>query len=782
MIKNYIKTALRNIARNKVYSFINIFGLAAGVALFIIISLFVQSEYSFDRFNKKIDQIYRLERGEWGILGPAFGPDIGTNFPEVREYVRFNVHQFKSPLLTRNGKSQRMENVIMADPSVFDVFTFDFVKGDPQQALEEPYSMVLTESYAEKLFGKENPVGKILFLDQEYNFKVTGVIRDVERFHMEFSAITPFETMADMRGNPKLMERYDNWNYPTFLLLEEGVHVGRLETKINRHLEAVYEKVFGEHPGELNFFFMPLEDIYFAEVKYELGVKHGNENFLKSFIAIAIFILVIACINFINLTTAKASARAKEVGLRKVVGGFRSQLIGQFLSESFLISLTAFVLSLGLVELLLPYFNHVLQGEVSEGYIHQPFFWLIFIGGIVMVGLISGLYPAFYLTRFSPSSIMKGEQTKGRKGAGFRNALTIFQFVISVVLIIGTVTIYHQLSYMKSKALGFDKEHQVYFSLEGDLYGKKEAFRQALMQVPNVTAVSYASQPAGNIGWQDEFNMDGKNYKMTFQPADPDYVKVMDLEVIRGENFSWDKPSQYRHAFLINETAARTFEWDDPVGKIVNFYNRPVEVVGVVKDFHYNSLHNKIAPLVIAWDPRANTANIRITGAAVTSTLDEIRSVWSDFLPEFPYEYQFLDATFDSHYKNDERFGRLFIYFACFAILIACLGLYGLSLFTTQARTREIGIRKANGAYANSIVKLFLKSFSLNVLISNLVAWPLGYWIMNRWLQDFPYRSQVEVWIFGLALIISLGIAVMTVSYQTIKAANTNPALTLRDE
>jgi len=782
MFRNYLRTALQNLRRNKVSSFINIFGLASGVALFIIIALFVKNEYSYDRFNEKIDHIYRLERGEWGILGPAFGPEVAEAFPEVKKAVRFNLHQFDDPLLTRDGKSRRLQDVIMADPSVFEVFTFPFVKGDSHTALQEPYSIVLTQSYARQIFGEENPMGKTLLLDQDHQFKVTGVIEDVERFHMEFSAVTPFETLAAMRGDPKMMKRYDNWNYPTFLYLEDGVDVGELEAKINTHFEQVYEKVFGEHPGELDFFLRPLGDIYFAKVENELGVKHGNRNFLHAFSAIAIFILVIACINFINLTTAQATRRAKEVGLRKVMGSYRGQLIGQFLSESFLITLIAFLLSLGLVELLLPYFNTLMQAEVSSHYFSQPFFWMVYVGGILFVGFLAGLYPAFYLSRFSPVSIMKGEKTRGRKGAAFRNALTVFQFFISVVLIIGTLTVYHQIHYMKSTKLGFDKERQVYFRLAGDAGSKKKALRQALLDNPQVRSVSYAAQPAGQIAWKDQFSYKGNNYHMTFQPADPAYIEVMGLKIKEGTNFSWDQPSQLDHAFLINETAARSFGWDQPVGKRVGFYDRTVEIVGVVEDFHYNSLHNKIAPLVIAWDQRGYIANVRIAGADVSAAMDHLQSVWQSFVPDYPFEYHFLDEAFDRHYKADERFGSLIIYFALFAILIACLGLYGLSLFATRARIKEVGIRKANGAESGHIIRLFLKNFSLNVIVANVIAWPVGYWVMGHWLTNFPYKASMDIWIYALALGVSILIALTTVSYQTVKAANTNPAHTLRDE
>lgn len=782
MWKNYIKTALRNIRRNRVFSFINVFGLATGVGLFIIISLFVHSEYSYDKFNQKIDRIYRLERGDWGILGPAYGPEVAAEFPEIESFVRFNLHQFSNPLVTKQYGNQRLQNVVMADPELFNVFTFRFLEGSPMDALQDPYSIVLTESCATKLFGAENPIGKDLLLDEQHHFKVTAVIEDPHRFHMDIGAVVPFETLALMRNNAQMLGRYDNWNYPTFFLLKPGVSADDLEKKVNAHLGAIFEKLYGEQPQEMDFFLRPLDQIYFASVKHELGVKHGNENFAIGFAAIAVFILVIACINFINLTTAKALSRAKEVGLRKTLGGYRSQLISQFLIESFMITVLAFILSLGVVELLLNRFKDILQAELSLNYLTQPFFWFVFIGGILFVGLLSGLYPAFYLTRFSAVSVIKGEQTKGRKGVAIRNGLTVFQFIISVVLIIGTLIVYHQIDYMKSADLGFNKGRQLYFRLEGNLAERKTAFKQALLEDPRIIAVSYTSQPAGNIGWQDNFEYEGEQYKMTFQPADPDYMKVMGFELSQGDNFSWDKPSQYRHAFLINETAARSFDWSEPVGKIVDFYGEQVEIIGVVRDFHYNSLHNKISPLVIAWDPRVMTANIKLNGYDPTSALDHIRSVWQEYLPSYPFQYHFLDDSFDQHYRHEEGFGQLFVSFAAFAILIACLGLYGLSLFTTQARLKEIGVRKANGAHAGHIIALFLKSFTFNVLIANLLAWPTAYWIMQRWLNNFPYRMGIGIWIFGLALIISLCIAAITVFYHTFRAANINPALTLRDE
>jgi putative ABC transport system permease protein len=722
------------------------------------------------------------------MLGTAYGPDVKDNFPEVKEFVRFNLRNYANPIvsLDEGEKEQRIENFSFADKSVFEVFSFEFILGDKETALSDPQNVVLTESVAQKLFGDSNPIGEQIILEKEHPLVVSGVIEDVSKFHMDINAIGEFSHLAEMRNQEGFLHKYGGWNYPTYLLLEDGVNIDELNEKISNFFEGVYKKKFNSE-GELNFHLTSLHDIYFdKDTKYETGVKHGNMRFIYIFIAIAVFILAIAAINFINLTTAKAVNRSKEVGLRKVVGGIRKQLLSQFLSESVLISLIAFLFALGLVEILLPKFNTLLQAEISNHYYAEPFFWIIFVSGILVVGILSGLYPAFYLTSFSPVSVMKSEQTKGKKGAGFRKALTIFQFFISIVLIIGTVTIYRQIHYMKNKDMGFDKEHQIYFSTRGYIPEQREAFKQELLKNNNIKYVSFTSKPAGRITRQESWIVNGEKKQFTYQPADPDYVKLMDLEIIQGENFSWDKPSyKGRKGVLLNETAVKYFGLENPVGKKINLesqYWDDVIILGVMKDFHYNSLHQQISPLVVGWHDRSWTVNLKVSGNDMASTIEHMQNTWNKFVSDYPLEYHFLDQSLDRQYRSDERFGSLFTYFAFFAILIACLGLYGLSLFSTQQRRKEIGVRKANGASVENIVQLFLKEFSMNVLIANLIAWPAAYFFMDKWLNNFPYRINTEFWIFGLALVISLLIATLTVSYNTIKAANTNPARILRYE
>jgi len=788
MLTNYIKTAYRNLSRNKIYALINILGLTIGVTLFIIISLFIHKQLMYDKFNENYENIYRLNKDDWGILGTAYGPEAATNFPEIKEFVRFNLHTFSNPLVTigKNNSKKRIENFVFADSSVFDVFTFIFIKGDPSSALKYPFSVVLTEKIASQLFGNEEPMGKTIVLENKHVFKVSGVVENIPNFHLDISAIAGFSSLGKIYSDKDYLNSYGSWNFPTYFLLRENVAIPTLNDKLSKHFTSIFKEKFNQDT-KMNFHLLPLSDIYFdTNTKYEIAINHGNLKFIYMFIAIALFIVIIAAINFINLTTAKAAGRAKEVGLRKVIGSNKKQLILQFLGESMLVSFMAFLLGLVLVETLLPLFNDLFQDTISNHYYREPFFWIIYFSGIILLGLVSGLYPAFYLTRFNPVAVMKGEQTRGKKGAGFRKLLTVFQFFISVILIIGTLTIYQQIKFMKNKDLGFNKDHQVYFTLTPDMVNKKEALKNEILKTPGVKSITYTSQPAGRITWQESWKLNGEAKQFTYQPIDPDYVKVMGLKIIRGENFSWEKPSfKERRGVLINEEAVNYFGVNDPVGKTINTnssYWEEVMVVGIVKDFHYNSLHDKIAPLVMAWDERGRTANLLLSGNDISSTIEHLTSTWIKFAPEYPFEFHFLDQSFDRQYHDDERFGRLFTYFAIFAILIACLGLYGLSLYAVHYRKKEIGIRKANGASMGSIARMFLKEFGITILLANVIAWPVAFYFMERWLQSFPYRVKVAPWIFLVALVVSVLTAISTVSANTLKAAGTNPAIILKNE
>ncbi len=780
MLTNYIKIALRNILRNKGFSFINIFGLAIGVALFTLIMLYVRHEYSFDQFHENKDRIYRLETSEWGIVGPAFGTDLKTHFPEIENSVRIDAREH-NPVVAIGENRFRLEHMILADPSLFEVFTFPLLHGDTQTVLSDPFSIVLTESTAQRLFGSSNPVGETLQLFNRWDMTVTGIMKDVERSHIRINAVIPFEFLIRLTGMPGILESHGDWNFQTFALAKGDQDVPALEEKITDY----YAEIFARYNIRREFHLRPLTDIYFAnDVVHEIGSLHGNKNFVHLFIVIAVFILIIAGINFINLTTAKGAVRAKEIGIRKTIGGHRRQLVTQFLSESVVISFLAFVVAVTIIELMLPQFNYLLATNVEIHYFNDPFLLPGLIAGVLIVGLLAGLYPAFYLTSYDPASVIKGEITKGKSAIRFRKALIVFQFSISIILIVSTLVIYNQLEYMKSKDMGFEQERIVHLRLNRDIRSQWDAFEYELSSHPDILGVSRGNALPGYIGWQESWRVNDEFKQFTFLPLDPDYIELLGLEIIQGRNFSWERESDKQDTYILNESAVSYFGFDDPVGK--EFHLEPygtTRIIGIVKDFHFQSLHSPIGPLVLTWRENVlSQAMIRISDRGIGSTLAFLRDTWHTFSPEYPFEYHFLDDSIKRLYQSEERFGNLFLSFAILALFIACLGLFGLASFTTQQKTKEIGVRKILGSSVSQIVLLLTREFTRWVLIANIIAWPVAYYGMNRWLENFAYRVDVQFSIFIVSALFALLIAITTVGYQTVKAAMANPVESLRYE
>ncbi len=780
MLANYIKTALRNILRNKGFSFINIFGLAIGVALFTLIMLFVQHEYSYDQFHDKKDRIYRLESGEWGMLGPAYGTDIRLNFPEVENVVRIDA-RFHNPVVKIDDNRFHLDHLILADPSLFDVFTYPLIHGDPETALNDPFSIVLTESTAKRFFDTANPVGKTLHLFNQWDMTVTAIMKDVAHSHLRIDAVVPFELLIRMTGNPDFMESRGNWNFQTFVLTQPGADIVALESKINKF----YKESFASFNQVPEFHLRPLTGIYFADdAVYTSGSLRGNKNLVHLFIAIAVFILIIAGINFINLTTAKGTVRAKEIGIRKTIGGHRRQLITQFLSESVLISFFALIVAIAIIELILPRFNYLLATNIDVNYFQDPVLLLGLLTGIFLVGILAGLYPAFYLTSYDPASVIKGEVTKGKNAARLRKALIVFQFSISIILIAGTIVIYTQLEYMKTMDMGFNRERIVHMRLNSDIQRQWDAFEQELLSHPGVLDASRGNAIPGYLGWQESWMIDEELKQFTFLPVDPDYMEILGLELIQGRNFSWDRESDRQDTYILNETAVSYFGFDDPVGR--ELYIEPygtIRIIGIMRDFHFQSLHSPIGPLVLTW--RENTlsrALIHVSDRDLGETLVFMHDTWNRFSPEYPFEYHFLDASIERLYQSEERFGNLFLSFAVLALFIACLGLFGLASYMTQQKTKEIGVRKVLGSSVSQIVLLLTKEFTRWVIIANIIAWPVAYFGMSRWLESFAYRIDLQLWVFVTSAVIAFIIAVLTVGYQTVKAALANPVESLRYE
>ncbi|MCF8236296.1 MAG: ABC transporter permease [Bacteroidales bacterium] len=781
MLINYLKTSIRILLRQKSQTLINVLGLAIGFAVFILIMLFVHDQYSYDKFNEKRDRIYRLEFADWALLATIHPEMIWRDFPEVEDFVRMHTG-IKTALINFEDQQLKVDHLVFADTSIFNIFTFEFIEGNPETALKNPFSVVLTESTAQRIFGEEDPLGKVIEYENAFDFKVTGIIKDPKNSHIEIGALANFIALKTIRNDPDFLKRTGSWNYPAYFLLSGNADADALTQKINKYFSSrVNWKDDDEMP---QFNLRPLKEVYFETEIQAANTKQGNLQFVRIFLAVAVFILLIACINFINLSTAKSALRAKEIGVRKVVGSARRQLIAQFLTESVIISLFALLIALFFVELMMPVFRDMLNSGISLNY--NPLLVVIMILGAVFIGMLAGLYPAFYLTSVKPVSIISGEGSKGKKGAAFRKALIVFQFSITIILLIGTLVVYSQLDYVKNKNLGFEKEHIIYLTLNRDIKKNLKSFNDRIENIPGVESLAYTSQVPGYITWTEGLQIEGERVAFRFAPVDPDYIPVLGIEMAEGRNFIENSESDMFDKYIINETAAKAFKWEEPIGQTFdNGYWDRGKVIGVVKDFHFKSLHSKIEPLVMRWHPGwHHTALIKLKPSSLPGVLDHIEKEWKAVTNEFPFEYNFLDKSYDKLYKSEQRFGKIFIYFSALAVFVACLGLFGLASFFAIQRTKEIGIRKVVGANTSGLVFLLIRDFTKWVLLANIIAWPLAYIWMGKWMQNFAYRKELisEYWAFIAAGLISLLIAVITVSWQAMRSASANPVDAIKYE
>jgi len=794
MIRNYFKTALRSIARNKVFSAINFIGFSVGIAIFIFIMLFVQREYSFNKFNEKIDQIYRMEFGDArGIhMTSAMGPDLHQALPGIKKYCRYKT--WGSRYAIYKNKTYNIEGIFLVDSTFTDIFTVKFLQGNPQTALENNHSVILTKSLSRRIFQGENPMGKTLESTSGFEMTVTGVIEDFHNFYLQIQAIMPFQLLGETHS-PEFLRSYGTQQFPTFFLLEPGTNIPELENKIN----AFFRKKFPdstEGDDDFNINLRPLEEVYFADQsRYDFGAVHGNKRTVTIFIAIGVFILVLACINFVNLTTARATTRANEVGMRKVHGARKRQLIGQFISESVLITFISFLVGLTLVQIFLPSYNNIIQADLSTDIFMNPLFIALSLAGIFLIGSLAGVYPAFYLTAYSPVQVLKGEKNKGRGAEGFRRFLIVFQFTISVALIISTITVHRQLQYMKNKELGFNEEHVITSNLSDEIEQNMEVFKDQVKKIPGVQQAAYSFSVAekGNNMENYDFDGDGNNTTLNLITIDPDYIPMMDIKLLEGENFSYERTSRKKTAIILNETAVKeaglkmgsaagtVFHRDDWYLTVLP--SKQCKVIGVVEDFHFRSMHEPITPLGLVWNPDwHNYINIKVQSDDLDGTIRELRSLWKKFSPNVPFNYSFLSQEFDNLYQTEERLGKIFNYFSILAIIIAIMGLYGMSTYVAESKTREIGIRKAMGSTVNQIILLLGKNFMKWVLVAILIAAPIAWYAMDRWLSNFAYKISLTPDLFILGALLALVIAALTISYKSWKAASLNPSDSLRYE
>ncbi len=791
MFKNHFKIALRSLARHKGYSFINILGLTIGIAACFFILLWVQDERSYDRFHEKSDRIYRVlwearfGDNEWKLpLVPVpVAETLEREFPEVERAARL----YKGGMTLRLGEAfVREQNFLFTEPAFFEVFTTTFLAGDAETALTAPNSIVLTESAAQRYFPNRDPIGQTIEQNDGRILQVTGVIRDFptqSHFHFEF--------MASLENLRRFTGRRGQWGSAsvyTYLALRPGEDISTLQQKLQTYVD---ENVSGSNFGETgNFSRFPMQalmDIHLrSHLQYELSAN-GNIVYVWLFAVIAFFILLLACINFVNLSTAQSMKRSREVGVRKVLGSQKAQLVRQFLAETFVNVALAILLAWLLVETLTPAFAELSSKQFASGLSISLNAFGLSIGVAVLVTLLAGAYPAFFLSSFWPIQAIKGRSTIRKGGEGLRKVLVVAQFGVSISIIFGALVIKDQLNFLQNKQLGFDKDQVLIIHRAGALGDQQETFKQRLLANSQIESVTAAQNLPGQIFDSTIFTPEQpanyENTSLTYTRVDESYVDVLKLKIVEGRNFSAQFASD-SSAFLLNQTAAEMLGWQEPLGKQIsmgNFAQGPV--IGVVEDFHFQSLHNEVKPILFMFNRwRPSYVAVRLQGGQIAEGMAAIKNLWQEFSPDSPLAYSFLDQDFQALYASEERVANVFITFSFLGVFIACLGLFGLISFTAEQRTKEIGVRKVLGASVVNVTTLLSKDFIKLVLIANFAAWPLAWYAMNKWLQNFAYRIDISWPVFALAGGLALVIALFTVSIQAIRAALANPIESLRYE
>ncbi len=801
MFKNHITVAIRTLLRHKVYSFVNISGLAVGIACCMLIMLFVQDELSYDRFHKNADQIHRVlwnaryGNNEWTIpvVSVPISETLKEQFPEVIHSTRL---RRGSQTIRRESNYVTEKNFYYAESSFFDVFTVPFIAGDPATALNAPNAVILTEQSAQRYFPNRDPMGQTLELNDGKSHQVTGVVKAFPpQSHFHFDFLAPLKTL------PIIERRKSDWGSATvytYLMLKTGASASELQTKFTTYVREHILSERSSQPGDYtNYLIQPLTDIHlYSNLRYEI-TANSNIMYVYIFSLIAIFVLLLACINFINLSTARSSTRAREVGVRKVLGSHRSQLIRQFFSESTICVAFSSILAIGLCELGLPLLNGLANKHLTMGSLIAPPVLIGLFALIIAVGFSAGMYPALYLSSFWPVTALRGYIPSGK--AYLRNGLVIAQFCISISLLVGTLVVRNQLHFAQNKHLGFDKEHVLVLQgipIPRNLTSPRQAmtfvmtFRNQFETLPQVATASFNTGVPGrafdSVRFMPEQPANYEETSLTYTLVDEKYVKALNIEIVEGRNFSPAEHATDVSAFLVNQSAVKALGWQTALGKKLktnNFGKFEGTIIGVVSDFHIGSLKQEIKPLVLPYLRRMPMyLAIRLHPGNVAEAISAVEETWKKLAPNQPFSYTFLDQDYARLYNREQQMSHVFQIFSGLAILIACLGLFGLAAFTTQQRTKEIGIRKILGASVSGIVCLLSKDFLKLVLIANLIAWPIAYYAMNQWLQSFAYRINLSIGTFILSGLIALFIALLTVSYQAIKAARANPVEALRYE
>lgn len=805
MFVNYLKIALRNISRNKLYSMINIVGLAIGMAACLVIFLWVQDELSFDRFHSQADRIFRVERkidfrdshGQAPITAGAYGPALVKDYPEIEKFVRVD----KQEINIRDHRNIfRKQELLFADNSLFEIFDFRLEQGDPKSALVEPKTIVMTRKAALRLLNTAEVVGKTVSLDWNgtlTDFQITGILQDIP-----YNSHISFEIAASISSYPEeqMIQFLSNFLF-TYVLIGKNTSLSDLEPKfeafLTRYMAADFLAVLGPEINVNDVFQLkmkPLKEIHlYPSIEFEIEPQ-GSITSVYIFSAIALLILAVACVNFMNLSTARANKRAREVGLRKTIGAQKQQLWRQFLGESVLLAFLALALALLFILLMIPAFNNISGKHLTLGALFQSGNWWVLIGITLITGCLSGLYPAFFLTAFAPADVLKGGALKGTGRSIFRRSMAVVQFVISIALIIGTLVIYRQMEFIQNKSLGFDKENVLVIQAAGNpIQQNIEAFRSTLTEYSGIKAASVSSNIPGSSVFSDTvFKRSDSDevFDLIFIRTDYEFVSTLGFNVIQGRNFSKDFSTDIESALMINQAAVQKMGYtpEEAVGKKLLRYASATEmiegtIIGVMENFNFKSLRRDIEPCVLMLEPdNFRVLSVRIQPGEIPKTIGFIQEQWSEFFPGEEFNYRFLDQYIDLLYQKEGKVRSLLVLFSSLSIFVASLGLFGLASFTAEEKTKEIGVRKVMGASSSRIFWLLCKEFAKWVLAANIIAWPLAYYAMSRWLQNFAYKISIGIGPFVLSAVLALLIALFTVSFQSFKAALADPAASLRYE
>lgn len=789
MIKNLITTVFRHILKNPGYSILNILGLSLGIASALFLIIYVSDEISYDRYHEKADRIYRVsskitesdDQFTWIIAQIPFGPQVVQDYPEVQAFVRFI--PMNRTLFKYNDKEYNEEDFFYVDSTLFDIFTYKVLKGEVKSALIEPDKIILTETAAGRYFGSDDPIGKTITSGNN-SFEVTGVIEDVP-----FNSHFRFDAVASRNNLPKQLGSWGNFGVFTYLLFPEGTDVSAFEEKMQGMYAAYMEPIFGSLNITIEYILEPIKRIHLYSTNANEPVPTGSITYVYIFAIVALFLVLIAAMNYMNLSTARSTKRAREVGLRKVVGSRRRLLVAQFLSESTIFTIISLIISIVLLAALLPKFNLLAGKSFDLHVVFSPVVLMSLLAVILLVGIIGGSYPAFFLSRFSPVTVLKGEITQGSAGSLFRKILVVIQFTISVIMIICTLVVFRQLNYLKTMDQGFDQENVVGLQLNGQMANKYPVLKLALRENPNIKYVGGTNTAVGEGSGKVLFNVEtdqGMSSRgINFAVVDYDFIEALGIKIVEGREFQEDMPSDTLTGVVVNETFVKRMGWTEAIGKKVELGDENTiraRVIGVMKDYHQTGMYNEIESLLLVTRPLNNVVYIKLGGENVEETMKYIESTWKEVFPDQPFVYAFLSERFSRQFEADEKRGLIFTLFTILAILIACLGLFGLASYTVEQRTKEIGIRKVFGADERVILRLISRDFLILTSIAIIIAIPVAYYFMSNWLENYVYRSKIGVPLFLIAGLLTILITFITISYKAYQAAIMNPADSIKTE